>query len=72
MTVNGRFAPVFVQLNTAMARVVYGRWNAHLGHQQYGNGTRTTRTVHPVYMVRFAALVLSLDRFSSCPTFRAT
>ena len=56
MTVNGRFAPVFVQLNTATARVVYGRWNAHLGHRRYGNGTRTTRTVHPVYTVRFAAL----------------
>jgi hypothetical protein len=56
MTVNGQFAPVFVQLNTATARVVYGRWNAHLGHRQYGNRTCTTRTVHPVYTVRFAAL----------------
>jgi hypothetical protein len=56
MTVNGRFAPVFVQLNTATARVVYGRWNAHLWHRRYGNGTRTIRTVHPVYTVRFAAL----------------
>ena len=57
MTVNGRFAPVFAQLNTATARIVYGRWNAHLGHRRYGNGTRTTRTVQPVYTVRFAALL---------------
>ena len=54
--VYGRFPPVFVWLNTATARIVYGRWNAHLGHRRYGNGTRTTRTVHPVYTVRFAAL----------------
>ena len=61
MTVNGRFAPVFVRLNTPTARVVYGRWNAHLGHRRYGNRTRTTRTVHPVYTVQFAALVVSMD-----------